>query len=52
MTYPKKCPRCGGDLLWNGRGYACIACTYFSATPAPPSERKLAVQKSRMPGKK
>ena len=50
MTESKACPRCGGALLWNGRGYSCIACSYRAAEPKSPSEKKLPAARKRKPG--
>ena len=46
------CPRCGEALLWNGRGMACIACSFFSAQAPPPSERRLPLPKKNRPEEK
>jgi hypothetical protein len=54
MKDSRICPRCGETLLWNGRGMACIACSYFSASTPPPSEKKIPSAKGKKPdgGKK
>ncbi len=39
------CPRCGGRLLYNGKGLACIACSY--ARTNPPSEKTLQVPREK-----
>jgi tRNA(Ile2) C34 agmatinyltransferase TiaS len=44
------CPRCGGALLWNGRGYTCIACSYHYSDSKSPSEKKLQVPRKKRPG--
>jgi hypothetical protein len=36
--------------LWNGRGFACIACSYHSTDCKTPSEKKLPVPKKKKPG--
>jgi tRNA(Ile2) C34 agmatinyltransferase TiaS len=50
MTDAKSCPRCGSALLWNGRGYSCIACSYRAAESKSPSEKNLPVPKKKKPG--
>jgi hypothetical protein len=39
------CPRCGGRLLYNGKGLSCIACSYFRHNP--PSEKSMMVPKQK-----
>jgi hypothetical protein len=50
VTDAKTCPRCGGTLLWNGKGYSCIACSYHSTENKTPSEKSLPVPKKKKPG--
>lgn len=44
------CPRCGGALLWNGRGMVCIACSYHAPDAKSPSEKKISIPKKKKPG--
>lgn len=50
MTDPLVCPRCGATVLWNGRGYSCIACSYHSVENKSPSEKKIPTPKKKKPG--
>jgi uncharacterized Zn finger protein (UPF0148 family) len=39
------CPRCGCQLLWNGRAMSCIACSYLSKDVK--SEKRMPAVKER-----
>lgn len=39
------CPRCGGKLLYDGKGLACLTCPYIRH--APPSEKNIVLPRQK-----
>jgi len=39
------CPRCGGKLLYDGRGQSCLACSFTRRTPT--TEKSMVVPKQK-----